>query len=438
MSGPVSVASAPPTLAEPETVSCAVSTRFARVDVNQAKCLISNLRIFDRCRTPWHVCLCRGETRPPFGGKEPMDIGLALSGGGFRAAAFHAGVLRRLADASLLASVKQISTVSSGSLLLSAIFTRFGWPTDSDYEHLVFPELQKLLTKSDLFSFQALNRARSSRFDYEFIFDRATILARLLELRWRVEGSLSDLPDYPIWWINATCLETAKNWRFSKREMGDGKFGRHYNPRIKIATAAAASAAFPYLIGALRIGLPKDGWHRSDPVTWAPMERKAPPFRSVRLWDGGVYENLGLGAVFKPEGRLIDCDFLVCSDATRSIRSSMQSRLFERAIARGKVRGSLVRLGNSVRDIDSRAKRKRAPANYDAFLRDEDVSAVARTETALTALTPGRFEAVARHGYEVADATLTAYWPEEFPISSVWPPLPPTATTERPPVEASQ
>ena len=367
-----------------------------------------------------------------------MDIALALSGGGFRAAAFHAGVLRRLAEAGLLASVKQLSTVSSGSLLISAIFTRFGWPTDSDYEHLVFPELQELLTKSDLFSFQALNLARSGRFDYDFIFDRAKILARLLELRWRVEGSLGDLPDHPIWWINATCVETAKNWRFSKREMGGGKFGRHYNPKIKIATAAAASAAFPYLIGALRIGLPKDGWHRTDPATRTPMERKDPPYTSVRLWDGGVYETLGLEALFKPEGRLIDCDFLVCSDATRSIRRSIQSRMFVKAIERGKVRGSLVRLGHSVRDIDSRVKRKRAPANYDAFLRDEDVSAVARIETALTALTPGRFEAVARHGYEVADATLTAYWPEEFPVSSAWPPLPPAATMERPPVEASQ
>ena len=145
-------------------------------------------------------------------------------------------------------------------------------------------------------------------------------MAQLLEQRWKVKGSLADLPDHPTWWINATCLETAKSWRFSKREMGDGKFGRHYNPKIKIATAAAASAAIPYLIGALRIGLPRDGWHRTDPATRAPMERRDPPYTSIRLWDGGVYENLGLEALFKPEGRLIGCDFLVCSDASRSIR----------------------------------------------------------------------------------------------------------------------
>jgi NTE family protein len=367
-----------------------------------------------------------------------MDIGLALSGGGFRAAAFHAGVLRRLANAGLFASIKQISTVSAGSLVISAIISRFGWPTDDDYEDIVFPELGKLLTKTDLLSFRTLNKMGSTISGYGIIFDRAKILENSLESQWKVKGSLADLPDYPTWWINATSLAPAKNWRFSKREMGDRKFGRHYNPKIKIATAAAASAAFPYLIGALKIGLPKDGWHRNDLATWASMKRKRPPRASVRLWDGGVYGTLGLEALFRPEGRLIDCDFLVCSDATRSIRRLIQSRGFVKAIERGEVRGSMVRLGDSVRDIDSRVKRRRAPANYDAFLRDEDVSAVARTQTALTALTPDRFEAVARHGYEVADATLTAYWPQEFPISTLWPPMPPVVTTERPAVEAKQ
>jgi NTE family protein len=393
-----------------------------------------------------------------------MDIGLALSGGGFRAAAFHAGVLRRLAEAGLLASVKQISTVSSGSLLLSAIISRFGWPTDREYEDVVFPELKRLLTTSDLFSWRALTKVGCSKFYYRLIFDRAEILENLLELRWKVEGLLTDLPDRPVWWINATCLETAKNWRFSKWQMGDRKFSRHYSPRIKIATAAAASAAMPYVIGALRIGLPGDGRRRSDPATHTPTESKDPPYTSIRLWDGGVYENLGLEALFKPEGRRLGCDFLVCSDASRSIlegtRSlpvrlllgslagprpfdisadqtrSIRSRTFVRAIERGEVRGSLIRLGNSVRDIDTQVKRTRTQANYDAFLRDEEVSALARIETGLTALTPDRFEAVARHGYEVADATLTAHWPEEFPTSSRWFPPRARATTGRSGVEA--
>jgi predicted acylesterase/phospholipase RssA len=44
-------------------------------------------------------------------------LGLALSGGGFRAAYFHLGVLARLAERGLLRHVEAISTVSGGSIL---------------------------------------------------------------------------------------------------------------------------------------------------------------------------------------------------------------------------------------------------------------------------------------------------------------------------------
>lgn len=45
------------------------------------------------------------------------DIGLALSGGGSRAAAFHLGCLRALHDRNLLTRVRVISGISGGSLL---------------------------------------------------------------------------------------------------------------------------------------------------------------------------------------------------------------------------------------------------------------------------------------------------------------------------------
>src|SRR5215210_5840376 len=44
-------------------------------------------------------------------------IGLALSGGGFRAALFHVGVLARLAELGILRAVEVISTVSGGSII---------------------------------------------------------------------------------------------------------------------------------------------------------------------------------------------------------------------------------------------------------------------------------------------------------------------------------
>ena len=46
-----------------------------------------------------------------------QKLGLALSGGGFRASLFHIGVLARLAELDRLKDVEVISTVSGGSIL---------------------------------------------------------------------------------------------------------------------------------------------------------------------------------------------------------------------------------------------------------------------------------------------------------------------------------
>ena len=56
---------------------------------------------------------------PPTTPRMPT-IGLALSGGGFRAAAFHLGVLQRLRELGLLRRVMVLSTVSGGSIVGAA------------------------------------------------------------------------------------------------------------------------------------------------------------------------------------------------------------------------------------------------------------------------------------------------------------------------------
>ena len=44
-------------------------------------------------------------------------IGLALSGGGFRAAIFHLGVIRRLEELGIMSQIRAISSVSGGSII---------------------------------------------------------------------------------------------------------------------------------------------------------------------------------------------------------------------------------------------------------------------------------------------------------------------------------
>lgn len=50
-------------------------------------------------------------------GSAPFRVGLALSGGGFRASLFHIGLLAHLAEQDLLRQIEVISTVSGGSII---------------------------------------------------------------------------------------------------------------------------------------------------------------------------------------------------------------------------------------------------------------------------------------------------------------------------------
>jgi NTE family protein len=380
-----------------------------------------------------------------------MQIGLALSGGGIRAAVFHLGVLRRLAEQDLLESVSQISTVSGGSLVLAALLSKadMQWPSSQLYRTQLYPTLKQLLTTVDLFTFNAIGWRSVFRLNTRLLTHRANVLADLLAERWGVSAAVRDLPDRPAWWINTTCFETGKNWRFAKREMGDWQFGRHYNPPVRLADAAAASAAVPYVIGTLTLSLPRDGWYRTDPATREPLERCDPLWTTVRLWDGGAYENLGLESMFKPQQGLIGCDFLICSDASGPLGPpstsspfnilhghlasprlfdissdqirSLRTRMFMAALESGKIKGAFLRMGNSVRDIDIKAGRQQDRAGYDRYQADREVALALKYPTDLRAITAENFDHIARHGYELADATLTVYTPTEFKQSLAWP-----------------
>jgi NTE family protein len=384
---------------------------------------------------------------PPPQGKR---IGLALSGGGVRAAAFHLGVLKRLADEGLLESVSAISTVSGGSLVMAAVISRAGinWPSSNRFAEQVYPSLRALLTSVDLFSFRAIGWTGLRKLNVRLLRERAVVLSELLETRWGITGRVCDLPDAPIWMINATCIETGKNWRFQKREMGDWSFGKHYSPDVALSVAAAASAAVPYAIGAMPLALPAEGWWRTDPATNKAVEKKQPPWPTVRLWDGGAYENLGLESLYKPGRELINCNFLICSDASKPLNPpgrspvgallrghlagprlfdvasdqirSLRSRMLVADLTSGRISGALVRMGNSVRSLDVKADKTRPLGFYDGVQPDSEPSAAVEYPTDLKALSAADFDRLARHGFEAADTTLTTYAAAAFPQSLPW------------------
>jgi predicted acylesterase/phospholipase RssA len=63
-------------------------------------------------------------------------IGLALSGGGFRASLYHLGLLRFLRDSDILSQVTHITSVSGGSIIAAHLMLNWdrynGSPEDFD------------------------------------------------------------------------------------------------------------------------------------------------------------------------------------------------------------------------------------------------------------------------------------------------------------------
>lgn len=229
----------------------------------------------------------------------PLSIALALSGGGIRAMVFHLGVLRLLAERHLLEHVERISTVSGGSLLVGLILqaNHYQWPSSVDFIEMVYPTLRDALCKNS-FQWGALRQLVNPR-NWPFVLSRANLLAAAIEKEWNIRIKLHELPDKPEWSINATTAENGKRFRFKKRNIGDYQLGYASPGAFPLATAMAVSAAFPGGFGPLQLDTALYEWKKRE---WdAPMGAEQSvkmSYRSLHLYDGGIYDNLGLESFF--------------------------------------------------------------------------------------------------------------------------------------------
>lgn len=256
--------------------------------------------------------------------------------------------------------------------------------------------------------------------------------------------SLKDLPDIPRWTINSTTYETGKNWRFSKKRMGDYLTGYVMNPDLPLADAAASSAGFPAGIGPLKIKTKTWNWVNYKSGSQSETELTEPICKHYHLWDGGVYENLGSEALYKPgKGLRNDIDFYIASDAGKPLTTEIGRwqlsfppyrpplRLLNCAMdqvnavrtralfgfLRGdsQVKGVFLQLGLGRSEIFNQAGCvQEGRCRQKTALSSAQVKAALEFPTTLRRLKPEEFDLLLRHGHEVADATLTSWTAETF------------------------
>lgn len=253
-------------------------------------------------------------------------IGLALSGGGARAIAFHLGCLRALEELRLRDRIAVLSTVSGGSVI-GALYAvnRDPFPVFEARvrKHLargfVGPAMRKAVTTPEgvralscLAIIVPLNIAlsvvstavrlasrvlpRAIRGDrlrgkihspVRRFASRTTILRRVFDEDVYGGAGFRDLPpDAPLLIVNAADLRTGSAFYFSQQSSGSWRLGTLADKDVALGHAVTASAAYPALLPALDETLAfnlKDGTRREERVT---------------LTDGGVYDNLGLAPLW--------------------------------------------------------------------------------------------------------------------------------------------
>ena len=376
-------------------------------------------------------------------------IGIALSGGGSRAIAFHLGCLRTLDRAGILRRAAVLSTVSGGSVI-GAMYAVH----DGDFagfedkvravlaSGLLRPSLRTAFTTTEglralsclgvqgaawLLGLPARAAGRLTGSKAEpagpprRYASRTTILRRTMDDLLFGGRKLSDLDARAPRLVMVACeLRTGSAFYFGRRAAGSWRLGAIDPGTVTVAQAVVASAAYPLALPALDVDM-----------TFTKRDRSVRVER-VTLSDGGVYDNLGLAPLWPDRDRDISVgvekvDFIVACRAGYGLRVGRPA-LFVKA-----------RMGAAFASVFSRAQNAAMGRLFDlkaaraiegfaipyidqaderlAFRPDDLVprTAVADYPTNFDAMPADWVDRLAKRGEQVTLATLREHLPQLLP-----------------------
>jgi len=306
---------------------------------------------------PWQtLAMLVGDSSEALRAIAAGKVGLALSGGGFRASLFHIGVLARLAELDVLRHVEVLSCVSGGSIIGAHYYLEVRRLLQEKRDHEItredYIEIVKRLERDFLAGVQKNLRGRLfagwlanwksllvpgytrtkylgemlERYVYSRVEDGEKGERWLNSLQIRPKDAAQDFnpkldnwrraAKAPILLLNATTLNTGHVWQFSVNWMGEPPqsaissvdsnelLRRMYyseapveHRQVRLGLAVAASACVPGLF---------------DPIEFDGLF----PLRTLRLVDGGVHDNQGISGLLEQEGSVV-----LVSDASGQMNS---------------------------------------------------------------------------------------------------------------------
>ncbi|MDP9078852.1 MAG: patatin-like phospholipase family protein [Bacteroidota bacterium] len=284
-------------------------------------------------------------------------VGLALSGGGFRASLYHIGVLAKLAELDMLRKVEVISCVSGGSIIGAAYYLEvrnlLQTKTDLQITSQDYIDIVKRLSDNFLKGIQRNLRMRIMANLWENWhmalsddYSRTNRLGELYEKelfalvtdgeeqepRWlnmlfihpmktNGEQDKTFQPKHhnwqrrakaPILILNATTLNTGHNWQFTASWMGEPPSGiQKIDANYRLRRMYNKTGTSAHSGHEIRLGQAVAA-SSCVPAMFPPIVLKdLYQDKTVKLVDGGVHDNQGVCGLLDQ-----DCSVLLVSDAS--------------------------------------------------------------------------------------------------------------------------
>jgi predicted acylesterase/phospholipase RssA len=304
-------------------------------------------------------------TRTAFAGK----VGLALSGGGFRASLYHLGVLAQLAELDVLRNLEVLSCVSGGAIIGAYYYLKVRHLlqekldkdiTREDYIRIVHEMIDEFLSgvQKNIRTRVAINPLKNFRMFWSTDYSRTVRAAELYEqylyalvkdghptkeVRYLNDLTIAPLeetpegreknksfnPKYqnwtrsakiPILVLNAATLNTGHTWQFTASWMGEAPAGIDTdidgNDRLRRMYYSEAPEGHKKIRLGQAVGASAAVPGVFEPLTMDNLY----PERILRLADGGVCDNQGVDTLLEQ-----DCKVVLVSDASGQMESQAAS-----------------------------------------------------------------------------------------------------------------
>lgn len=249
-------------------------------------------------------------------------IGLALSGGGYRAVAYHIGTLRALHNLKILDRIDVISSVSGGSI--TSAYYLLHKDNYQEFESTFSHKLRKGVLHLALINLLVVLAGIGT---LVYFMGWWTLLLSLImiwvanyyilpvsiwiekQYNWLFfkDATLSDLPQSPAVSINTTDVAKGRSFRFSRNKAWgydyvnkDDQLDVFSGENFPIAKAVMASSCVPFAF---------------SPIRMPEKYKRYNHYKCPLLVDGGLYDNQGTYELTESSDRNMHAKYIIVSNA---------------------------------------------------------------------------------------------------------------------------